>query len=213
MRKEHIALVVAAVALIAGIWVYAAHSPRPEEYPDVEPPAATDISPTDYARIETTMGPIVIALYGNETPNTVHNFIEYAGSGYYSGTIFHRVIKGFVIQGGGFHPDMTPKEPTRSPIELETHPRLRNERGTVAMARTSDPDSATSQFYINLDNNTDLDPSSGNPGYAVFGRVVRGMEIVDAISHVPVSTQKGHENVPNDPIVITSVMLISTPDG
>ncbi|MGQ9582083.1 MAG: peptidylprolyl isomerase [Thermoplasmatota archaeon] len=213
LRREHIAIIVAVFAIIAAALAYFTMSPRPEEYPEVEPPLATEPSPTAYARVETSMGPIVIALYGNETPSTVRNFIDYVGSGYYSGTIFHRVVEGFVIQGGGFHPDMTPKEPTRDPIALETHPRLRNERGTVAMARTSDPDSATSQFYINLVNNTSLDPSPGNPGYAVFGRVVRGMEIVDAISHVPVSTQKGYENVPNNPIVITSVMLISAPDG
>lgn len=215
LRKEHLVLLAAVAVVVGALAVYAYTNPpsSPEEpSPETAPPAG-EIYPTGYARLETSKGPIVIALYGNETPNTVRNFIDYVGSGYYSGTIFHRVVAGFVIQGGGLNPDLTPKEPTRPPIKLEINPKLKNERGTVAMARTSDPDSATSQFFINLANNTHLDPSPSNPGYAVFGRVVRGMEIVEVIAHTPVTNRNGYENVPEETIMILSAMLISTPDG
>lgn len=162
---------------------------------------------------KTSMGSFALELYADKAPKTVANFIQYVNSGFYNGTIFHRVIDGFMIQGGGLEPGMREKT-TRSPIENEAGVALkgglRNELGTVAMARTSNPHSATAQFFINVKNNGFLDyrePSPQGFGYAVFGRVVEGMDTVLRISKAPTTTVEQHQNVPQRPILIESVTL------
>jgi peptidyl-prolyl cis-trans isomerase A (cyclophilin A) len=153
--------------------------------------------------LDTSMGPIVIALDAAKAPKTVANFVDYVKAGHYDGTIFHRVIPDFMIQGGGFDASMSQK-PTRAPIPLESKNGLRNVRGSVAMARTSVPDSATSQFFINLKDNAFLDAANARDGagYAVFGKVVSGMDVVDKIWAVPTTTSGPHQNVPVTPVVI-----------
>jgi cyclophilin family peptidyl-prolyl cis-trans isomerase len=149
----------------------------------------------------TSMGNIEIKLTTTEAPVTTENFLSYVEQDFFDGTIFHRVIPGFMIQGGGFIPDGTQKT-TGDPIVLESDNGLKNRRGTIAMARTSDPDSATSQFFINLVDNAFLDKSQGNDGYAVFGEVVEGMDVVDAIEGVKTSTKGYYENWPDEDVVI-----------
>ena len=134
-------------------------------------------------KLSTSQGDIVLELYPAKAPKTVENFLQYVKDKHYDGTVFHRVMDGFMIQGGGFTADMTQK-PTRAPVALETSGGLTNDRGTIAMARTKDPHSATSQFFINHSDNVFLDATSGNAGYAVFGRVLEGMEVVDNIANV-----------------------------
>ena len=161
------------------------------------------------ATIETTMGTITVELDGEKSPETVRNFVEYAESGHYDGTIFHRVIDGFMIQGGGFTKEMNQK-PTRAPIRNEAVNGLKNSRGTIAMARTMVVDSATSQFFINLVDNDFLDFTSPTPqgfGYAVFGRVTDGMDVVDAIAKVKTGFCGPHQNVPDEPVVIKKVTV------
>jgi len=159
-------------------------------------------------RLHTTFGPITIALDADKAPKTVANFIDYATKGHYDGTIFHRVIDGFMIQGGGFTPDMV-QRPTRAPIPLEARNGLKNERGTIAMARTSVPDSATSQFFINVVDNQSLDyPNPDGNGYAVFGKVVAGMDVVDKIRAVETATVGGRQNVPVKPVLIRSATIV-----
>jgi len=149
----------------------------------------------------TTMGNIEIALATKAAPVTTENFLSYVEADYFDGTIFHRVIPGFMIQGGGFTPNGTEKT-TGDPIVLESDNGLKNKRGTIAMARTSDPNSATSQFFINLVDNAFLDKSPGNDGYAVFGEVVEGMDVVDAIEGVKTSTNGMFEDWPEEDVVI-----------
>lgn len=161
------------------------------------------------AVIETTKGTITLELDEAKAPLTVANFAQYAKDGHYEGTIFHRVIDGFMIQGGGFTRDMNQK-PTREPIRNEAVNGLSNLRGTIAMARTAVVDSATSQFFINLVDNTFLDFSSPTPrgyGYAVFGKVVDGMNIVDEIAKVATGTRGYYENVPEEAIVIRKITV------
>lgn len=161
------------------------------------------------AVIRTSLGEIEIELFGDRAPLTVRNFAEYAKEGHYNGTLFHRVIPGFVIQGGGFTPDLREK-PTRPPIRNEASNRVSNRRGTVAMARTPDPHSATAQFFINLADNLALDHRAPTPegyGYCVFGRVVRGMETVDRIAAVPTGAIGPSEAMPLQPVRIESVEL------
>ena len=161
------------------------------------------------ATMETTKGTIVLELNEDKAPETVRNFVAYAKSGHYDGTIFHRVIDGFMIQGGGFTKEMNQKE-TRAPIRNEAMNGLKNDRGTIAMARTMIVDSATSQFFINLVDNDFLNFSSPTPqgfGYAVFGQVVEGMEVVDAIAKVRTGFCGPHQNVPEEPIVITKITV------
>lgn len=161
------------------------------------------------ATIETSMGTITLELDEARAPATVGNFAQYARSGHYDGTIFHRVIDGFMIQGGGFTKDMNQKT-TRAPIRNEAMNGLSNKRGTIAMARTSVVDSATSQFFINLVDNTFLDFTSPTPqgfGYAVFGRVSDGMDVVDAIAKAKTGFSGPHQNVPESPIVIRKVTV------
>ena len=159
------------------------------------------------ATIRTSMGPIVVELYPDKAPKTVANFMQYARDGHYDGTIFHRVIGNFMIQGGGFTPDMKQKA-TRAPIALEAKNGLKNDAGTIAMARTSNPDSATSQFFINVVDNDSLNyPSPDGNGYAVFGRVVRGMDVVEKIRRVRTGSAGPYRDVPTEPVVIESVTL------
>ncbi|TCK08120.1 peptidylprolyl isomerase [Marinobacterium mangrovicola] len=160
--------------------------------------------------LETSMGNIQIELYADEAPKTVANFLEYVNSGYYDGLIFHRVIPGFMIQGGGMNAAMQTK-PNRPPVENESDNGLSNERGTLAMARTRDPDSADSQFFINTVNNSRLDGMPGKPGYTVFGKVVSGMDVVDRIGGVDTTTRAPFRDVPVTPVVIEKAVVISTP--
>ncbi len=159
------------------------------------------------AKMQTSMGDIVLELDKEKAPITVANFVKYAKDGFYDGTIFHRVIRGFMIQGGGFTKDMTKKK-TRNPIVNESNNGLGNYRGTISMARTADPNSATSQFFINhRDNNMSLDRAEGNPGYAVFGKVIAGMDVVDKIASLKTANIKGMRNVPVEAVVIENVTI------
>lgn len=157
--------------------------------------------------METTVGDITLALDEDNAPETTRNFLEYVDSGFYEGTLFHRVIPGFVIQGGGLTPDME-RKPTNPPIRNEADNGLKNRRGTICMARTPDPHSATSQFFINLNDNTNLDHTSPDPrgwGYCVFGAVTDGMDTVDSIAAASTSRRAGHSDVPLEDIVVKRV--------
>ena len=159
--------------------------------------------------IQTNMGNIEVELNSDKAPNTVKNFIGYVNSDFYSTTIFHRVIKGFMIQGGGFTKDMSQKK-NLAPIAIESNNGLKNDRGTIAMARTGDPNSATSQFFINTKDNSFLNYSAPTPqgyGYAVFGKVVKGMDVVDKIESSKTSTQNYMGDVPVTPVVIEKVTV------
>ena len=167
---------------------------------------ADEISPK--VRIQTNLGDIVVELNKEKAPQTVANFLSYVNDGFYNGTVFHRVIDGFMIQGGGFTEDLQQKA-TKSPIQNEADNGLKNDRGTLAMARTSDPDSATSQFFINHVDNKPLDfDGPYAPGYAVFGKVIKGMEVVDAIAAIPTKAVGPHANVPVEAVVIESVKVM-----
>lgn len=159
--------------------------------------------------LETNKGVISLELDGNKAPDTVANFVAYANAGHYDGTVFHRVIPGFMIQGGGFDKDMKQKS-TNPPIKIESDNGLKNTKGTVAMARTSDPNSATSQFFINVADNGFLDyqaPTVQGYGYAVFGSVTAGMDVVEAIEKVSTGNRSGHQNVPTEAVVIEKVTI------
>jgi len=158
--------------------------------------------------VKTSLGNIKIELMQRESPITVKNFLSYVEAGYYSGTILHRVIPGFMVQGGGFTSDMKVKK-TGQPIKNEASNGLKNDRGTIAMARTSAPDSATSQFFINLVNNDNLNrPLPDGHGYAVFGKVIAGMDVVDKIASVSTGVTMGFPNVPKTPVVIKSITVV-----
>jgi len=163
------------------------------------------------AIIHTSLGDIQLELYRHKAPVTVENFINYANSGFYDGTIFHRVISSFMIQGGGFTPDMQ-KKPTGEEIRNEAKGGFSNERGSIAMARTNNPHSATAQFFINVQNNPNLDYSgesnSREWGYTVFGRVTSGMEVVDNIRFVETTSQAPFSDVPVEPVVIDNIEII-----
>jgi peptidyl-prolyl cis-trans isomerase A (cyclophilin A) len=165
-----------------------------------------DAKMTNTVKLQTSMGDIVIELNRKAAPVTVQNFIDYVQADFYNGAIFHRVINGFMIQGGGFGDDMRRKE-TQSPIVNEASNGLKNDRGTIAMARTNNPDSATSQFFINLADNNNLDYSANNPGYTVFGEVTDGMEVVDAIAKVKTTTRSGMSDVPAEPVEIQAATI------
>ncbi len=156
---------------------------------------------SEIAVLETNKGVIEIELDRAKAPVTVDNFVKYVKDGFFDGTIFHRVIPGFMIQGGGFTPDGEQKM-TRQPIRLESRNGLKNTKGTLAMARTNDPDSATSQFFINLIDNAFLNASPGNQGYAVFGRVTAGMDVVEAIAKVRTGPHPPHGDWPREDIVV-----------
>jgi len=152
--------------------------------------------------LETSQGSIEIELDAQKAPLSVQNFLAYVDAGFYDGTIFHRVIPGFMIQGGGFDAKLSQK-PTRAPIKNEAGNGLHNARGTIAMARTNDPDSATAQFFINTVDNGRLDRAPGSAGYAVFGHVTTGMDVVDKIAAVKTGSQRGMSDVPVEVVVIT----------
>jgi len=161
--------------------------------------------------LKTSLGSIVLELYPDKAPKSVANFLQYVNDGFYDGTIFHRVIDGFMIQGGGFTPDFGQKE-TRAPIENEAANGLRNTIGTIAMARTGDPHSATAQFFINVADNDFLDHTAPTPqgwGYAVFGKVVEGMDVVDKIRQVATEQRGPFEGVPTTPVVIESARSLA----
>ena len=157
--------------------------------------------------IKTNRGSFTIELDKNKAPISSENFLNYVTNGFYKGTIFHRVIDGFMIQGGGFDEAMGQKD-TEAPIKNEANNGLKNEAYTLAMARTSDPDSATSQFFINVSNNSFLDyPGQDGFGYCVFGKVTEGKDIIDQIKSVKTGTSNGHEDVPLEPIIVEDVSL------
>ena len=182
-------------------------------------PAADEKAPADTAKekgnpmviLSTTMGDIKVELFADKAPGTVQNFLEYTKAGYYDGTIFHRVIPGFMVQGGGLTPDMQEKAAGRKPpIKNESSNGLKNDVGTLAMARTSAPDSATSQFFINVVNNDFLnkDKSPDKVGYAVFGKVIEGMDVVNKIVTAKTTNKGPHQNVPADAILIKSARVV-----
>lgn len=163
--------------------------------------------------VETNRGNFIIELYPDKAPKTVANFMQYVNSGFYKDTIFHRVINRFMIQGGGFNADMSEKE-TKAPIVNEAGNGLLNEVGTLSMARTSDPDSATAQFFINLENNQFLNYQSPNPeliGYCVFGRVLKGMDVVREIASTPTGNKGPFSDVPKSTILIQKIKLNAVP--
>jgi cyclophilin family peptidyl-prolyl cis-trans isomerase len=158
--------------------------------------------------MKTSFGTIRIELYPAKAPKSVENFLQYVKDGHYNGTIFHRVIPGFMIQGGGMTSDMSQKK-TRAPVPIESKNGLKNDVGTVAMARTSDPNSATAQFFINVKNNDFLNyPGQDGHGYTVFGKVVDGMDVVNKIVGVPTGNSGMHQNVPRTPVVIESATVV-----
>ena len=167
--------------------------------------------PAVHVLMTTTVGPLTLELDADNAPNTVDNFLSYVADGFYDDTIFHRVIHNFMIQGGGFTADMQQK-PTQAPIENEANNGLENQRGTIAMARTQDPHSATAQFFINVQDNDFLNHTGENMqgwGYAVFGKVTEGDDVLDKIRAVQTGSQAGHQDVPVEPIIIESVAIIS----
>ena len=180
-------------------------------------PAAPEATPTPRPApsgpvvvIETSLGPIRVGLDKAKAPITVDNFIKYVRAGHYDGTIFHRVIPGFMIQGGGYEPDMRERTETLlPPIKNEAKNGLRNVRGTIAMARTSDPNSATAQFFINVVNSPRLDYAIAGAGYCVFGEVLDGMDVVDKIVAVPTATKGINQNVPVHPVLIKSIREVT----
>ena len=159
-------------------------------------------------KLSTSLGDVVLELEREKAPKTVDNFLQYVRAGHYNGTIFHRVIDGFMIQGGGYKADMSEK-PTRPPIALESRNGLSNLRGTVAMARTGIPDSATAQFFINVNDNTMLDQANARDGngYAVFGKVVEGMDVVDKIRTTSVAPRGMHQHMPTSPITVNKATV------
>ena len=167
--------------------------------------------PAAHVLMTTTVGPMTLELDADNAPKTVENFLSYVAGGFYDDTIFHRVINNFMIQGGGFTADMQQKA-TQAPIDNEANNGLKNQRGTIAMARTQDPHSATAQFFINVQDNDFLNHTGENMqgwGYAVFGKVTDGDDVLDKIRAVQTGSQSGHQDVPVEPIIIESVAIIS----
>lgn len=194
MKKSFFSLLVS--ALVAPCLLAAPPAPAPAKNPVVV--------------IKTSMGTVKAELYPDKAPVSVKNFLQYAGDKFYDGTIFHRVINGFMIQGGGHDVKLVEKTNKRPPIKNEARTGLKNAVGTLAMARTGDPNSATSQFFINVANNQALDYRGDDPreiGYCAFGKVIEGMEVVDKIKAVPTAIQNGLKDVPLTPVVIESIRL------
>jgi cyclophilin family peptidyl-prolyl cis-trans isomerase len=165
--------------------------------------------PNPVVEMDTTLGPVKIELFQDKAPVSVKNFLGYVDEKFYDGTIFHRVIPGFMIQGGGFEPGMREKN-TGPMIRNESDNGLKNQRGTLAMARLPQPDTATAQFFINVVDNPGLDAKSGRDGYAVFGKVIEGMDVVDRIKEVKTGDRARHENVPLEDVVIKSIRRVGT---
>ncbi|HXC10115.1 MAG TPA: peptidylprolyl isomerase [Steroidobacteraceae bacterium] len=155
-------------------------------------------------RFETSLGDFTVELFEKDAPLSVANFLSYIDAGFFDGTIFHRIVPGFVIQGGGFTEDMSQKK-TQSPVKNEADNGLKNKRGTLSMARTSDINSATSQFFVNLKDNEFLDHSRGNFGYAVFAQVTEGMDVIDKIAAVETGRKRGFDDVPVEAVIMKSV--------
>ncbi len=158
-------------------------------------------------RFQTSHGDFTVELYADEAPESVENFLRYVDEEHFDGTVFHRVIPGFVIQGGGFTPELQQK-PTHDPIRNEADNGLKNKRGTLSMARTSDPHSATCQFFVNLADNDFLDRKPGQDGYAVFARITDGMSVIDQIAAVKTARRKGHDDVPVEDVAVVSARRI-----
>ena len=172
--------------------------------------ALSALAANPMVELKTSQGEIVVEVFADKAPKSAENFVQYVKDGFYDGTVFHRVIDGFMVQGGGFDAEMNQKS-TRAPIENEAKNGLKNEPGTLAMARTADPHSATAQFFINLVPNTFLDyPSRDGWGYAVFGKVVKGMDVVQKIGKVPTANRGFHQNVPVEPVVVESARVIES---
>ena len=170
--------------------------------------ALSALAANPMVELKTSQGDIVVEVFADKAPKSADNFIQYVKDGFYNGTVFHRVIDGFMVQGGGFDADMKQKS-TRAPIENEARNGLRNEVGTLAMARTADPHSASSQFFINLVANTALDyPSRDGWGYAVFGKVVKGLEVVETIAKQPTANRGFHQNVPVEAVIVNSARVL-----
>jgi cyclophilin family peptidyl-prolyl cis-trans isomerase len=195
-------------AFAVAIVVLAVGCDRQEERTVVEESKQMDTGQKQ-VKLETSMGDIVIELNEEASPITVKNFLRYVEEGFYDGTIFHRVIPDFMIQGGGFTAEMVQKKP-HPPIVNEASNGLKNDRGTIAMARTANPDSATSQFFINHKNNDFLNyAGQSKPGYTVFGKVVEGLDVVDAIAAVKTTRKGRYSDVPVEPVVIKSAKVVS----
>jgi peptidyl-prolyl cis-trans isomerase A (cyclophilin A) len=191
-------------ACFLGAAMASAQLPTPAMPPQTAP-AQPPETRTVNVIIETSLGTMTAALDVDKAPLTVANFLAYVDEKFYDDTIFHRVIPGFMIQGGGFTGEMRQK-PTRAPVKNEAANGLKNDRGTLSMARTSNPDSATTQFFINHRNNASLNrPSPDGHGYAVFGKLTGGLDVLDKIADVPTATSGGHQNVPREPVKILSI--------
>jgi cyclophilin family peptidyl-prolyl cis-trans isomerase len=174
-------------------------------------PAAAAASSNVKVVLDTSFGDVEVELYRDKAPKGVANFLRYADEKLYDGTVFHRIVRGFVVQGGGFDPDLTRRK-TYEPLGNEADNGLKNERGTIAWARTPDPHSATNQFYVNLKDNPALDHRDKSPagwGYAVFGRVVRGLEIFDKLSEVPTRPNGPHASFPAEPVLLRAVKVLT----
>ena len=205
IRGNFVPLLATAVLLLGVPGALAEESPE-------KAAAAAPSNPV--VKIKTSMGEITAELDAKNAPVSTANFVEYARAGYYDGTVFHRVIPGFMIQGGGMDANLAPKAGARAPIQNEADNGLKNTRGTLAMARTSDPNSATSQFFINVTDNGFLDHRSKVPsqyGYAVFGKVTEGMDVVDRIKAVKTGSKNMMQDVPVEPVVIERVTVVAAP--
>jgi len=189
------------LALVLALAQAAPSAPAQAPAPTPKPAPSGPFVALEITQGRAALGTIVIALNKEKAPQSVENFLQYVRSGHYDGTVFHRVMPNFMIQGGGYTPELVEK-PTRPPIPNEARNGLRNSRGTVSMARTNDPNSATSQFFINVRDNHSLDFGIRGAGYAVFGEVVEGLEIADKISNTPTTIRGQHENAPQTSVVI-----------
>jgi cyclophilin family peptidyl-prolyl cis-trans isomerase len=206
----HLAALVLTLAQAATPAAGAPAAAQPAPTPTPRPRPVGPVVALDVVQGRAALGTITIALDAQRSPISVENFMAYVRAGHYDGTTFHRVMQGFMIQGGGYTPEMEEK-PTRSPIQNEARNGLRNSRGTVAMARLDNPNSATSQFFINLRDNHRLDFGIAGAGYAVFGEVIDGMDVVEKIAAVPTTTRGPHENVPQISVIIKRAREIQPP--
>ena len=170
-------------------------------------PASALADAAPQVKFETSLGDFVVEVYPDKAPKTVDNFLQYVKAKQYDGTIFHRVINNFMVQGGGYTTSMSEK-PTRPPVPLEAQNGLKNDLGTIAMARTNDPNSATAQFFVNVKNNDFLNAKGPADGYTVFGKVIKGQEVVDAIKAVPTTRKGFHDDVPRDDVVIEKAVAV-----
>ncbi len=194
--------------LVGGLLALTAISAAPVFAQEADAGASASDAANPSVIIHTSLGDITLELFAEEAPASVENFLAYANEGFYDGTIFHRVISHFMIQGGGMTPDLKPKA-TRDPVVNEAGNGISNTRGTVAMARTSQPDSATSQFFINVQDNGSLDRNPTSAGYTVFGKVTEGMEVVDEIRFVETTSFPPYHDVPAEPVLIESVEVVA----